>query len=292
MVFKFDYRAGAKATMDISEHDSSYPPQQQGTQSIGRTTKIINYIASYNVEGVRLVDIALSLNLSRPTVFRILQFLVIEGWVMRHPNSQKYFLGHSIFELGLTAAPQFKFRDLCQPSLERISRKTKHVSFLTIRSGVDAISIARSKGMSFELSALQIGVHRPLGIGAGSLALLMNLPDSEVLDIVMKNVRRLRSFADLNIETLLESVKLCRSQGFASHDEHLLRDHSGVAVPITDVAGHILGAISITASLPRISQEKLYEIVSILNKESKNIKSLLSNDIGYAAERVRLLTNL
>ena len=71
-----------------------------------------------------------------------------------------------------------------------------------------------------------------------------------------------------------------------------MRGHSGVAVPITDVAGHILGAISITASLPRISQEKLYEIVSILNKESKNIKSLLSNDIGYAAERVRLLTNL
>jgi DNA-binding IclR family transcriptional regulator len=277
--------------MDISRDDSSYPPQQ-GTQSISRTTKIISYIASYNVEGVRLVDIASSLNLSRPTVFRILQFLVIEGWVMRHPNSQKYFLGHSIFELGLTAAPQFKFRELCQPALERIARKTKHVSFLTIRSGVDAISIARSKGMIFELPALQIGVHRPLGIGAGSLALLMNLPDNEVSNIVMKNVRRLRSFADLNIETLLESVNICRSQGFASHDEHLLRGHSGVAVPITDVAGHILGAISITASLPRISQEKLYEIVSILNKESKNIKSLLSNDIGYAAERVRLLTNL
>lgn len=277
--------------MNMSGYDSSFS-SHKGTQSIDRTTKIISYVASYNVEGVRLVDIARSLNISRPTALRILQFLVIEGWIMRPPNSQKYFLGHFLFELGLTAAPQFKFRDLCQPSLERIARKTQHVSFLTIRSGNDAISIARSKGINFKLPALQIGVHRPLGIGAGSLALLMNLPDSEVTNIVMKNVRRLRSFADMNIETLLESVKLCRSQGFASHDERLLRGHSGVAVPIIDVAGHTLGAISITSDSPRISQEKLYEIVSILQKESQNIKSLLRDDIGYATERVRLLTNL
>lgn len=272
--------------------DDSRDPFYKGTQSIDRTTKIISFIASYNVEGVRLVDIARSLNLSRPTAYRILQFLVNEGWLMRLPNSQKYFLGHSLFELGLTAAPQFKFRDLCQPSLERIARKTQHVSFLTIRSGVDAISITRSKGKNFELPALQIGVHRPLGIGAGSLALLMNLPDDEVTKIVMKNARRLRSFADMNISTLLESVKLCRSQGFASHDERILRGHSGAAVPITDVAGNILGAISITAVVPSISQEELYGIISILRKEAKNIRSLLSDDIGYAAERVRLLTHL
>jgi DNA-binding IclR family transcriptional regulator len=277
--------------MNMSVYDSNFS-SHKGTQSIDRTTKIISYVASYNVEGARLVDIARSLNISRPTAFRILQFLVIEGWIMRPPNSQKYFLGHFLFELGLTAAPQFKFRDLCQPSLERIARKTQHVSFLTIRSGNDAISIARSKGMNFKLPALQIGVHRPLGIGAGSLALLMSLPDNEVTNIVMKNVRRLRSFADMNIETLLESVKLCRSQGFASHDECLLRGHSGVAVPIIDVAGHTLGAISITSDSPRISQEKLYEIVSILQKESQDIKSLLRDDIGYATERVRLLTNL
>lgn len=277
--------------MDKSEYDF-VDPSCKGTQSIDRTTKIVSYIASYNVEGVRLVDIARSLNLSRPTAYRILQFLVNEGWLMRLPNSQKYFLGHSLFELGLTAAPQFKFRDLCQPSLERIARKTQHVSFLTIRSGVDAISIARSKGESFQLPALQVGVHRPLGIGAGSLALLMNLPDDEVAKIVMKNARRLRSFADMNISTLLESVKLSRLQGFASHDERLLRGHSGAAVPIIDEVGHILGAISITVITPSISQEKLYEIISILQKEAKNIKTLLRGDIGYAAERVRLLTQL
>jgi DNA-binding IclR family transcriptional regulator len=269
--------------------NKSADPSSLGTQSIDRTTKIINYIASFNVEGVRLVDLATNLNLSRPTVHRILLFLITEGWIMRPKNSQRYFLGHALFELGLTAAPQFKLRELCLPSLERIARKTQQVSFLTISSGNDAISIARSKGVNFELSALQIGVHRPLGIGAGSLALLMLLQDEEVSSIVMKNARRLRSFADMSTTTLLESVKLCRQQGFASHDERLLRGHSGVAVPIIDSSGHVLGAISVTIPSPSIPIEKLYEVVSALQKEAKTIKSILRDDIGYAAERVRLL---
>jgi len=263
-----------------------------GTQSIERTTKIINAIAASNVEGSRLVDIATKLNLSRPTVFRILSCLIIEGWVMRPPNCHKYFLGHVIFELGLTASPQFKLRELCQPSLERIARKTKHVSFLTIRSGVDALSIARSKGLNFKLPALQIGVHRPLGIGAGSLALLMLLKDDEISDIVKKNTLRLRSFADMNIKTLLDRVKLCQAQGFAYHDESLLTGHSGAAVPLYDSSGNILGAISVTVPAPSIPQEELEDIVSLLKKESKKIGSLIKENIEYTTENNKFLMHL
>lgn len=257
-----------------------------GTQSIERTVKIINTIAASNVEGARLVDIATKLNLSRPTVFRILNCLIAQGWIMRRPNCRNYFLGHVIFELGLTASPQFKLRDICQPSLERVARKTKHVSFLTIRSGVDAISISRSKGTAFKLPALQVGVHRPLGIGAGSLALLMLLKDDEVSEVVRKNTLRLRSFADMNIKTLLDRVKLCKMQGFAYHDESLLTGHSGAAVPISDSAGNVLGAISITATVPSIPQDELKAIISLLKKESKIIKNLIKEDARLTTEKI------
>ena len=261
-----------------------------GTQSIQRAVQIIDLVASYSVDGLRLVDVADMLKLSRPTAHRIIQSLVAAGWLMRPAGGRRYFLGHGLFELGLTAAPQFKFRELCQSSLDRIGRRTGHIAFLTIRSGRDAISIARSKGKPVDLMPLQIGVHRPLGIGAGSLALLMNLPDDEVEQIVMSNARRLRTFADVNTRMLLESVRMCRQQGFASHDERLLKGVSGVAVPLTDNGGLILGAISISALLPRIDQEKLYEIVAKLRREARIIQSLLLKDVGYAAERVRLLS--
>jgi len=263
--------------------------EEVGTQSIQRAVQIINLVASYSVEGLRLVDIADMLELSRPTAHRIIQSLVAAGWLMRPQKSRRYLLGHGLFELGLTAAPQFKLRELCQPSLNRIARRTGHIAFLTIRSGRDAISIARSSGRHVELIPLQIGVHRPLGIGAGSLALLMSLPDVEVEQIVLSNARRLSTFADVNTRMLLECVRVCRLQGFASHDERLLKGVSGVAVPLRDSGGLILGALSISALLPRIQPEDLYEIVAKLRKEALIVQGLLLTDVGYASERVRLL---
>lgn len=261
-----------------------------GTQSIVRAASIINLIASYSIDGLRASDVAASLGLSRPTAHRILQCLVAQGWLMRPADGKRYLLGHALFELGLTAAPQFKFREICQPSLERIARRTGHTAFLTIRSGRDAISIARSKGKPHEMKPLQVGIHRPLGIGAGSLALLMNLPDEEVEQLVNANASRLRTFAEVNTKMLLEIVRLCRRQGFASHDARLLKGVSGVAVPLTDASGEILGAISISALLPKLEQESLYEIVARLRREATHIQALLVKDVGYAAERVRALS--
>lgn len=261
-----------------------------GTQSIVRAARIINLIASYSVDGLRTSDVASSLGISRPTAHRILQCLVAQGWLMRRADSKRYLLGHALFELGLTAAPQFKFREICQQSLDRLARRTGHTAFLTIRSGRDAISIARSKGKPLALKALQVGIHRPLGVGAGSLALLMNLPDEEVEHLVNVNAGRLRTFAELNTKMLFEIVRLCRRQGFAAHDERLLKGVSGVAVPVTDDSGETLGAISISALVPKLEQESLYEIVARLRREASHIQTLLMKDVGYAAERVKALS--
>ncbi len=257
--------------------------RSEGTQSIARAANIINLIASYSIDGIRAADIAASLGLARPTVHRILQCLMDQGWVMRQADSKRYLLGHGLFELGLTAATQFRFRDICQPSLDRIARRTGHVSFLTIRSGRDAISIARSKGKPLDHASLQIGTHRPLGIGAGSLALLMGLPDHEVEQIVSANARRMRSFADLNTSMLIESVRLCRQQGFASHDWRLLKGVSGVAVPLADASGQVLGAISITATMPTLETEVIYEILAKLRREALHIQTLLGRGHGQAS---------
>lgn len=262
----------------------------EGTQSIVRAASIINLVASYSIDGLRASDVANSLGMSRPTAHRILQCLVAQGWLMRPADGKRYLLGHALFELGLTAAPQFKFREICQPSLDRIARRTGHTAFLTIRSGRDAISIARSKGKPLALKPLQVGIHRPLGVGAGSLALLMNLPDAEVEHLVDANARRLRTFAELNTQMLLEIVRLCRRQGFASHDERLLKGVSGVAVPVTDVTGETLGAISISALVPKLEQESLYEIVARLRREASHIQTMLTKDVGYAAQRVKALS--
>jgi len=247
-----------------------------GTQSIQRAAQILRDIASFSIHGLRVVDIAAHLDMERPTVHRMLKCLVDEKLVMQDPSSRRYFLGHGIFELGLTAAPQFKLREICRPSLERLAEQTGGIAFFTIRSGFDALSIDCVKvGPQLKVFTLQIGVHRPLGVGAGSLAILMALPDAEIETIVSANSKRLATFGDVNAPTLLQIVKASQEAGYALHQGRLIHGISGVGLLIRNSAGTPLGAISVSVVANKISTDRIQGILLPLRKEVRVIQNLL-----------------
>ena len=66
--------------------------------------------------------------------------------------------------------------ELAQPSLLRLSERSADTALLSVRSGVEALYLARSVGSHpLQPNYLQIGSRRPLGVGAGALALLAEL---------------------------------------------------------------------------------------------------------------------
>ncbi|MGF6272606.1 DNA-binding IclR family transcriptional regulator [Massilia sp. UYP11] len=247
-----------------------------GTQSIHRAARILREIASYSLNGLRLVDLARQLDLNRTTIHRILNCLIEEGLVMQNLTSRRYVLGHGLFELGLTAASQFKLREICGPSLERIAAETGHTAFMTIRSNYDALSIQRVDGTTpLDIPALDIGVHRPLGVGAGSLAILSALADDEIERIVSANARRLAGFGKLTVPLLLEIARQSREAGYGIHDGRMIAGISGVGVLVHDGSGAPLGAISISAKADCLPLKAQGEIVLILKKEARAIQNLL-----------------
>ncbi|AMV48809.1 IclR family transcriptional regulator [Paraburkholderia caribensis] len=263
--------------MDIDTgSQSSAMNKGSGTQSIERAARILREIASFSVHGLRLSDLATQLKLERPTIHRILSCLVREGLVMQHPQTRRYLLGHGLYELGLTAATQFKLQAICEPSLKRLAQSTGDIAFLTIRSDSDAISIARAEGGEpVTVPAIQIGVHRPLGVGAGSLALLMLLPDDEISRICHANAKRLFTYGGLSVPSLLKIVKHSQDVGYATHDSSLIPGLSGVGTVIRDSAGAPLAALSVTALAGSLSQARQQELVSLLRTESREIQNLV-----------------
>lgn len=274
-------RAGRRSMEAPSETTS-------GAQSIHRAARILREIASYSLNGLRLIDLARQLDLNRTTIHRILTCLIEEGLVMQNPTSLRYVLGHGLFELGLTAASQFKLREICGPSLERIAAETGHTAFMTIRSNYDALSIARVDGMqSLEIPSLDIGVHRPLGVGAGSLAILSALADDEIERIVSANARRLASFGKLTVPLLLDIAGQSREAGYGIHDGRMIAGVSGVGILVHDGSGAPLGAISVSAKADSLSLEAQGEIVLILKKEARVIQNLLHQANFDVAEYTR-----
>lgn len=238
---------------------------------------VMRVIASRNGEGMRLVDVSRFAKLEQSTAHRILKCLIAEGMVKRDPGTRRYHLGYLIFELGLAAASEFNVRSICQPSLVRLSERSGDTVFLTIRSGFDTVCLDRKEGtFPIKTLTLDIGTRRPLGVGAGGIALLMLLADRTVDEIVNANALRLARYGDLTVPAVLRLIGQSRDLGYALNDSHITPGATSVGLPIRSQYGVPFLAISIGAISSRMSGERQRELVGFLREEIDVIERSLS----------------
>jgi DNA-binding IclR family transcriptional regulator len=257
-------------------------PEVWGAQSIHRATVLLRAIASRGRAGSRLVDLARHARLTRPTAHRILKCLMSDNVVMQDPQSRRYFLGSLIFELGLAAAPQFNLRQICEPTLRRIADKTGDTVFLIARSGFDAVCIDRVEG-NFPIKALtlDVGTRRPLGVGAGGMALLLPLPQSQIEEIVAGNATRLKEHGNLNVPAVMSRIRRSKELGYALNDRQETPGAVSMGLAIPNPHGPPYAAISIGAIASRMSVERQKEIAAALRTEAR----LLERQLGEAARQ-------
>lgn len=251
-------------------------PGAPGTQTIQRASLLMRLLASRSRGGLRLADVVRDSGLEHPTAHRILKGLMAEGLIVQDAGTRRYLLGPLVYELGLAAAPQFSLPDICRPSLQRIAERTGDTVFLTARSGNDSVCIDRREG-SFPIKTftLDVGARRPLGAGAGGLALLLLLPEQAVDEIVRANAARFASYNNLTVPLLLKALKRSRELGYALNDIHNTTGATTLGLPIVNRYGDPFAAISIGAISSRMTGERQKELVFILRKEVRVIETAM-----------------
>ncbi|MCZ7565818.1 MAG: IclR family transcriptional regulator [Burkholderiales bacterium] len=271
------YPAAAARRPARSARAADAAPRNDGTQTIQRAVNVLRVIASRGHAGLRLAEIARHARLERPTVHRILKCLCAEGVAAQDPATRHYRLGHLAFELGLAAAPQFSLRELCAPTLSRLAERIGDTVFLTVRSGYDTVCIDRREG-SFPIKALllDVGTRRPLGVGAGGLALLMPLADAAVEEVARANATRLKAYAGLTVPRLVAMVKRSKSMRYALNDLPVTAGATSIALPIRTRFGDPFAAISVGAIESRMTPARRTELVEWLRAEVEALERLLA----------------
>ncbi len=243
-----------------------------GTQSIQRAAAVLRALASHAVTGLRLSEVMAQTGLQRPTAHRMLQALICEGLVRQEPVSRRYHLGPAIFELGLAATPRFDIRAVCAPSLDRIAAVTADTVFLTSRSGFNSVCLDRREG-SYPIRALtvEVGGRRPLGTTAGSLALLCDLDEREIEEIICFNAPRIPGYGRLTEELLRALVRRGRDIGYALNADDITPGVTGLGVSLPRGPGVQSLAISVVALSGRLEEPRRSETVALLKQEAKRM---------------------
>jgi DNA-binding IclR family transcriptional regulator len=239
----------------------------KGVQTIFRAIAVLNEVAKNNDQGTALSNIARSVDLNISTTHRILSALKSERFIDHDPGSKLYHIGIALYHLG-ASAHQFSICNHFRDSLEIIANNTEDTTFLLIRSGYDALCVDRAEG-KFPIRTLtfDIGSRRPLGIGAGGLALISFLPDEEIQEIINANKWRYPYCNNRTPKEIRAFISQSRKLGYALSKGNVTPGATAVAIPVYDDYGTIIAAISVAAIDQRMGKERINNIARIIKSE-------------------------
>ena len=248
-----------------------------GTQSIARAMGLLRVVAEGPSNGVTLAEAAEAVGLHRATAHRVLAALTRERLV-EQDAAHRYHPGVELWIMGEAAARRFDIRALARPALERTATETEDTVYLSVRSGRQAICIARCEGaFPIRTLTLNVGDRRPLGVGSGSLALLAFLPPAEREDILTSSGPQLARYPKFSPAVLRRLVEQTRARGYSFVDGTIIQGMSAFGVPILDRDGHALAALSVAAIDARMTPSRRAKLVRLVQTHAAALAARLSS---------------
>lgn len=244
--------------------------------SLKRGVLLLRILATGGTRGFTLTQIAARAELPHPTAHRVLRQLVAERLVARNDELKRYRLGPLVYELGMAGATLYDMRDLCDGPMHALSSETTDTVYLVVRSGFEAVCMHRIEG-SFPIRTLvlDVGSRRPLGVGAGGLALLAGMQEDERRQVLERVAPKLPDFAKLTVEDLEKACAVTRNRGASVIQDTVNLGVSAVGRAFRDSTGRPIGALSVAALSHRMPSQRLARIAELLKDACTDLERRL-----------------
>lgn len=204
------------------------------------------------VPRLTLADAARRTGLSRAVARRCLLTLLEQGYVAHDgryftPQPRMLRLGYAF--LSATPLPR-----LAQPVLEAAQAATGEAVGLAILDGAETVIVARSAPQRMVTVGPSVGSRLPAWCSATGRVLLAGLPDEAVLGRLQGVEFRPRTPRTVTeTQAIRERVLEARVAGYAVSDEELELGLLSMAVPVRNLSGAVVAAMSLSTQPSRLT---------------------------------------
>ena len=249
--------------------------------SLKRGVVLLKLLATAGRRGLALTELASKAQLPHPSAHRVLAQLIAENLAVHDPQTRRYRLGPLAFELGVAGSTMHDIRDLCEGAMNSLAKETGDTVYLVVRSGFDAVCMHRREG-EFPIRALvlEVGSRRPLGVGAGGLAILSAIDEEERLEIIERVAPNLGAFGKLTAQDLAEACIQTRAEGAAVIQNRVSLGVRAVGVAFRNSMSHAVGALSVAALTQRLNQRRTQQISEMLHRATRDVEVLMRKRSG------------
>lgn len=195
------------------------------------------------------------------TAFRMLNTLVMAGYVARVPDSKRFRLTLKVTDLGFHAIARADLRELARPILRSLVGEVNEAASLGVLDGADILYVERVRAGLTRIGVdIRIGTTIPAFWSTIGEAMLAFLPPDELERVLSLKPRPgVFPHKPMNRGEIESSLKNVRECGYALRDSYFGSGLRVLAMPVLDVDNYPLAAVSVAVPQIQMSSKEFRE---------------------------------
>lgn len=252
--------------------------KNDNVRAVGRALEILLAFTPQDFE-LTPAELLKRVDLSRPTLYRLLYTLVENGFLVSVGEPQRFRLGPAVARLAHVWTSSLDLAALAEPVLRRIWQATNETVAMFLPQRELRLCVAElpsPQPLNFKRG---VGYTERIVRGATGRAILAYMETSE---------EELRAFAqgtDIDPKALQAELVRTRKRGYASSHSELISGAVSVAVPFFDRHAVVAGSLGVFGPEVRLDAPRLKHIAKLLQEESKNLSAMLGYGSADAAAK-------
>jgi IclR family pca regulon transcriptional regulator len=236
-----------------SEPPAPEPNPKNLVQSLAKGFRVLQAFTAEDPQ-LKLSEVARRAGLDNGTAFRLLETLVMLGYVERIADHKQYRLTLKPLELGFHAIARMDLRGVAQPELRALVGAVREAASVGILDRDEVVYIERYQEAQARLGVdIRVGSRVPAYCTAIGHAILAFLPRAEARHVLGLS-RRVRIDQDtpVSLDAIEEELAQVRAAGYAVSDSTYTAGLRILAAPILGADGHAIAGLSVAAPSPRM----------------------------------------
>ena len=257
-----------------SELDSA--EARPGSASLIKAFQLVEPLAASPPSGVSLADLSSQLRMPKSTAHRYLASLVSLGLAERD-GSDHFHLGTRVIELAGAYLAKSDLRTEARAAMDELAAQTAETVHLAVPSAGEVVYIAKVESIHPIRMYSHIGARLPMYCTALGKAILPYLPQERRARILAQPFRPRTEHTIVSPDVMRSELERVQQQGFAIDDEENEVGVCCVGAAVFDVSGDVVGALSVSGPMSRMSRERCVELGPLVRESALRV----SRRLGY-----------
>lgn len=242
--------------------------KNENVRAVGRALEILLAFTEDDPE-LSAGELLKRVDLSRPTLYRLLYTLEEKGFLMSVGEPQRFRLGPSVARLAHAWKSTVDVGVIAEPMLRRLWQQTRETVTLHVPQGNMRVCIA-------ELASPQ-PLNFKRGVGHTE-RIVRGATGRAILAYVEPTREQLRDYAQgtgIDLKDLEAELAATRKRGYSTSRNELISGAVAVAAPFFDRHGQVAGSIGVFGPEVRLDASGQKAIANLLLEESLKLSEAL-----------------